>query len=130
VLEAAHRAAYDAAVFQQITKKLRLDQQTAGQLVVDLRADRPSLSGESTAPISFDPGVAARDHSPFLAISIRGERVGQWTVEDARQHALRVLETIIVADLDAGYFRALTGAVGIDASRARQAVADIANHRV
>lgn len=129
VLDAAHRAAYDAAVMQQMHKKLGIALEDGAQLVVDLRKDRPPLSSEATAPIALDPGVTARDQKPFLAISVHGKRVGQWTVDDAREHALAVLETVVAADLDANYFRALVGIVGIDAGRAQQAVADIANHR-
>lgn len=129
VLDAAHRAAYDAAVFAQLTRKLGLDDETAGLTIVDLRKDRPPLPPETTAPIVLDPGVSNRDQKPFLALSVNGKRVGQWTVEDARQHALAVLETVVVADLDAGYYRALVGQIGIDSDTAQQVVQDIGNHR-
>lgn len=128
VLDAAHRAAYDAAVFRQMTVKLGMGQADAAHVVVDLRQDRPPLASEPAAPLELDPGVNDEGR-PFLGVLVNGKRVGQWTVEDARQHALHVLESVVVADLDAGYYRALTGLVGVDDTRARQAVADIAEHR-
>ncbi len=129
VLDAAHRAAYDAAVFRQLTATLRLDEPTAGQMLVDLRADRPAPDHWATTPLVLVPGVSAFTGKPFVAIEVKGKRVGQWSVEDTRQHALHVLESLVVADLDAGYHRALVGSVGIETWRARNVVADIANHR-
>jgi hypothetical protein len=128
VLDAAHRAAYDAAVFKQLTK-LGIEVPAAAMVVDQLRSDRPPLDAEATKPLGFDPGVSQSTEEAFLAILIGGERVGQWNVEDARGHALAVLESVAVADLDGGYYRALIGSVGLDENRARQVVEDVGSHR-
>lgn len=125
VLEAASRADYDAAVFKQVTALTSL--QAARQLVVDLRGDRPPLDDEATYPIALEPGVN-RSQEPFLTIRINGEPVGQWGIQDARSHALGVLEAVGRADLDSAYYRTLVGTVGLDENRARQVVADVGNH--
>lgn len=131
VLDAAHRAAYDAAVLRQMKSKLKLDLETASQLVADLRKDRPSLDPDATEPLVLEPGVSAFTGEPFLTVGLRGkqDKLGQWSFGDAREHALHVLESLAVAELDSGYFRALVGQVGIEAPRARNVVDDLANHR-
>lgn len=127
VLDAAHRAAYDAAVMRQLGSLT--SQEAAGQIVKELRDDRPSLDSQVTKPMSFEPGVSVFTGEPFLVVIINGKRVGQWSFDDAREHALAVLENVAVADLDGAYYRALVGSVGLDEPRARNVVADIANHR-
>lgn len=131
VLDAAHRADYDAAVLRQMRDKLGVDLRTIAQLVTDMRADRPPLDDAGTYPLRLEPGVAADGGHGFLRLSIGDDRepVGQWTTEDARQHALHVMESVKVADLDAGYRRALVGIVGVSDSTAQQAVGDLANFR-
>jgi hypothetical protein len=127
VLDAAHRAAYDAAIVKQLTA-IGVEVQAAAVVVNDVRVDRPPLDSASTEPMDFEPGVAAGGE-PFLVVLINGERVGQWTVQDARGHALAILESVVVADLDGGYYRALIGGVGLDENRARQVVQDVGEHR-
>ncbi len=129
MLDAAHRAAYDAAVLEQLHTKLGIAADDAARLVMDMRADRPAQDLSATKPLKLVPGVSAFTRAPFLRIEMNGKAVGQWSVEDARQHALGVLEAVVVADLDANYYRALIGQVHLDEGRSRQVVADIANHR-
>ncbi|MGH3813433.1 MAG: hypothetical protein ACRDUV_13425, partial [Pseudonocardiaceae bacterium] len=131
VLDAAHRASYDAAVLAQLTSvgRQQLSVETVAQMVIDMREDRPPLDEAATAPLRFEPGVSQAKQHPFLGIYLNGERLGQWAVADAREHAMAVLEAVVVADLDGGYYRALTGLVGLEEPRARNVVADIANHR-
>lgn len=128
VLDAAHRAAYDAAVFKQMLSLVE-DENAAGELIARLRDDRPPLESEKTHPMGFEPGVSLFTKDPFLVVLINGERVGEWTVDAAREHAMFVLESLAVADLDGGYYRALIGAVGLDENRARQVVEDVGNFR-
>lgn len=127
VLDAAHRAVYDAAVNRQLAALT--DKNAAAQMINDMRQDRPPLDADATAPLAFEPGVSVFTGEPFLVVMVNGERQGQWTYGDAREHAMAVLETVVVADLDSGYYRALIGAVGLDEGRARQVVEDIGNHR-
>lgn len=128
ILEAVARAEYDAAVFNQISKRMSDKEGYASQLVVDLRKDRPDIDFSVMEPMSFTPGVNQRG-KPFLLINMAGEPVGQWDLKDARLHALMVLESIVVADLDAGYRRALLGIIGLEGHVATSVVDDLRNYR-
>ncbi len=129
VLAAAQRADYDAAIIKQL-RKLDLPLDAVGQMIADLRNDRPALDPAHTQPLRLQSGVNQK-YEPFLLLYIGGaeEPAGQWTVHDARQHALTVLEVVSAAELDSAYYRALVGQVGIDGPRARNVVEDISNFR-
>jgi len=127
ILEAVARAEYDAAVFKQMTG-VAPDQQLAFQVVSDLRQDRPEIDTSATKPLEIVPGVNGKG-LPFLSVFIDGKQVGQWGIADAREHALFALEAVTGADLDAGYYRALTGLVGLDEARARNVIGDLIRHR-
>lgn len=120
---------YDAAVLGQVTRKMGLGLDVAGQLILDLRKDRPPVDADATKPIKFEPIVSQRTHRPLLHLRVDGELVGQWEVSDARQHALHVLDAMVVADLDGAYYRCLTGLLGVEEPRARNVVEDVGNWR-
>jgi hypothetical protein len=126
VLQAAAAAEHDAAIVAQLSK-LTDDMKAAVQIVADLRADRPALSAVS--PLSLEPGVSAYTGEPFLSVKVDGEAAGQWTVADAREHAIFAMEAIHVADLDGAYLRVLRGVVQLDEDRARAVVGDLLNWR-
>ena len=128
VLQAAHRAAYDAAVVKQLTH-IGVQQDHAGQMVNDLREDRPALNKKDLWPLWLEPGVSAFTGEPFIHVFVDGQMVGQWSFADAQAHATAVLGTVAVADLDSAYFLALTGLLNLDENRAHNVVADIANFR-
>jgi hypothetical protein len=130
VLDAAHAAAYDAAVFHQLHKVIDMPLELVGVVITDLRADRPGRRTLDVLPqVDLVPGVSSRTGEPFLHLRWHGEVVGQWTVADARQHALHLLETVQVADLDSAYLRMLMDHVDLDLSRASQVVHDLSKHR-
>lgn len=126
VVDVAQRAAYDAAVIAQLTKT-GVDLDAAVELVAGIRADRPPVV--IPGPLELVPGVSQKTREPFLTVQVNGKPVGQWTVEDAEQHATYVLGAVAVADLDSGYYRALRGMLQLDEQRARNVVDDLANHR-
>ena len=127
ILEAIARAEYDAAVYRQLMD-LVPDQQAVAQIIGDLRKDRPDIDTSATKPLEIRPGVNLQGE-PFLDVLIDSEKVGQWTMEAAKEHVLTALEVTAVADLDAGYYRALVGLVGLDEGRARNVVDDLQHHR-
>src|SRR5438093_11572668 len=92
ILRAAHHAAYDAAVLRQMTS-INIKMEAAAEVVSTLRKDRPPLDHDATRPLRLDPGVN-RYLEPFLIVSVNDDRVGQWSVEDAEQHAMFVLSTV------------------------------------
>ncbi len=129
VLAAVARAEYDAAVVRQMTKVGKAgdkDHRHAATLVGMMRNDRPPI--EWPSPLALEPGVSAFTGDPFLHVMIRGRIVGQWTIPDARDHAIGVLEAVEAAYLDGGYLRALRTA-GIDDPQARAVVDNLATHR-
>jgi hypothetical protein len=128
ILQAVARAEYDAAVFQQL-HSLVPDMEAVAQIILDLRKDRADIDTTPTKPLEIEGGVNQKGE-PFLYVRIDGEIVGQWDVSAAKKHVLAALEMCAVADLDAGYYRALVGLVGLDEGRARNVVDDLQHHRV
>lgn len=129
VLAAAHRAAYDASVARQMTRGFGLTIEDATGLLEMLRDDRPPLDPEDTMPLLLIPGVN-REMKPFLDLHVNGEHRGQWDVDHAEKHAIGVLSTVGIADLDSGYYRMLVGQfLQIDDSQARQSIDDLRNFR-
>lgn len=130
ILRAVAYAEYDAAVLAQMTKVSEgkaEGPELAVSIVQDLREDRPETTG--VTPLRVIPGVSQATREPFLRIEIDGRPVGQWTPQDAREHALIVLESVIVADLDSAYLRMLRSLVGLEEDRARTVVGDLQNYR-
>lgn len=129
VLDAGQRAEYDACVVRQMTDRgSGIGVEATAMLVAELRADRPPLDEQALAPLGLDGGVNSK-HEPFVAVSVHGKRVGQWTPADCRRHALAVLELVAAVDLDSAYLRSLRGVVGLSERVARNVVSDLVNYR-
>jgi hypothetical protein len=131
VLALAQRAEYDAAIVRQLSdKKLGLAVADAVLTVATMRTDRPTIDPADTWPIALEAGVNP-DLIPFLSVWAKGVQVGQWTVADARSHALAVLETTEVVALDQSYLAFLISdeGIGLDEGTARAVVEDIVNFR-
>lgn len=126
VMDAATRAAFDAAVLKQ-QLGLGMPIELVASVVNDLRKDRAPITWPHA--ISLEPFVSGASHKAGLYLDVNGKRIGQWTVDDARSHATDVLEVVAGVDLDAAYRRYLVGAIGLDDGRARALVGDIINHR-
>lgn len=130
LLAAVADAEYDAAILSQMTKRLNLNLETASQLVLDMRGERPARTASG---LTFVPGVSqARQHAfIILEREVDGERVqmAQLDAPAARRHAMHVLEAPVQADLDAAYLKILRGSIGLDEAKARGVVEDIMNHR-
>lgn len=133
-LTAAARAEYDTAVIRQLSAKLKISVQDAVRQVMTMRDDRPPVEGVD--PLTLEPGVAMDGTSEdptfraFIAMYLPGrKKYGQVDPKGAREHALIVLESIAVAELDAAYKRSLIGQVGVAEGTARQVIHDLANFR-
>jgi hypothetical protein len=149
VIRAAVTAEHDAAVAGLLMNKLAVPDRLVAELFAhDLRPDRPDTDAD-TGPLLLRPGVAVDEHlngsrtfRPFIGLHLadthiesgrpawspRGEKVGQFTPADARQHATAVLDTIAAADLDSALRRLLVGPLGLGEARASAVIADLANH--
>lgn len=128
LLDAVQRAEYDSAVARQLSKVDGVDEAAAMRIVGELRAARPGLQRRATEPMGFTPGVNS-EYRPFLVIEIEGEKVGQWTLPDAREHALALIEAVIAAEQDTTYYKVLRGLVGVDEPVARAMIADLGQWR-
>ena len=128
LLAAVADAEYDAAILGQLTgRRLGLAIATASQLIVDMRAERPTRTASG---LTFVPGVSRRAQHPFIILEREGKSIAQLEVSSARRHAMHVLEAPTGADLDAAYLKVLRGQVGLDENVARSVVEDIVHHRV
>lgn len=127
VFTAVAYAEYDTAVVRQL-QAIGIALPDAAGFVVDLRADRPPLDDDATAPLRFEPLVAGTTLTPAVHIALDGELFCQWDPADARQHAGHVLDVAAAVDLDAAYRRLLVAQVGLDDARARAVVGDLAEH--
>lgn len=129
VVDATTRAEYDAAVFAQMSALGIADERTAAEPLIQLRTDRPPLDDDATAPLRFEPVVTSRKKRPVVHVHLGGKVISEWSPDDARGHAMHVLEVTCGVDLDSAYRRLLVGWVGLDDDKARTAVGDIANYR-
>lgn len=128
VVTIANRADHDAAVIKQLAA-LGLPAMEAARLVVDIRADRPEIILDG--PLQLEGGVSSDgEFRPFIALVMDGEKVGQWDVQQAADHATGVLSVVATADLDQAYLRTLTGVVGLPDGTARAAVGALGQYRV
>ena len=134
LFETVGQATYDVAILRQMQEKLQLPLESAAQVVLDLRERRGLPTHSATAPLIFEGGVTAK-FKPFIVVKVkhgkgRIETLGQWSVEDARNHAFAMLDAVVAADLDSAYYSVLVGRIGIEGPRARNVIDDVANYRV
>lgn len=121
VLRSVQITEHDAKVYGQLAALT--DTATAAGLVLALREDRAPLSDrdQSTLPFHLEPGITIQG-KPFLRFLVAGKAIGQWSLDQAREHAIGVLEAVVAAQLDTAYHRALVDSVGLDAPAAERAV--------
>ena len=129
VQTAAERAAYDEIVCAQLMELLHGRGELVAEVVGTMREKRPPLDDSATAPLTFEPFVSARTREGGLFVSVHGERLFQWSVADARQHAGHVIQVLCGVDLDAAYRDLLTEHVGVPAQTARTMVDNLQTHR-
>lgn len=128
VITACEYAEYDAAVFAQLTKRVKMTDQDAAQTVLELRGARPALDAEATAPLVLSPTLGLRSRAASLILVLAGEQFCQWDTKEAVGHAVHVLQAAAVAPLDRLFFEWLRG-TGLDGDRARAAVDDLRHWR-
>lgn len=135
VLAAVAAAEYDEAVMRQFTHlapetthgKINLGGYT---LIRQLRADRGEQYHDPLiSDFSLTPAVSGTTLAGFLQVHHKKVRIGQWTLNDARQHALSLLESMATAPLDSAYLRLLTTTMRLPEAHARNVVNDLADFR-
>ncbi len=122
-------ARHESGVLRQLLA-MDLGMEVAAGSLIDLRAARPAFEPHLTAPITLTPGVSALEHMPFLIVRIDGEDepVGQWTCDDAEEHAMNVISAVAYATLDTAYFTYLTDTAGTTHTVARNAIENIGEY--
>lgn len=127
LLWACAYAEYDASVYQQMAVRLPAEQ--AYQVVVDFQHRRAPLDVGGTAPFIYAPGLLRETREAVIQLRVEGNPVGLWSLDQARTHALRLIEATCVAQLDADYLGLLRLTIGLDEGTARAVVSELVEHR-
>lgn len=122
VTRAAVLARHDAAVMRQLTGRIGLTVKDAGYTIAEMRQDREPVHDEHTAPLRFEPIVAARDLGPYVHVWAGDKRISQWEPDDCIEHASYVMQCLAGADLDSAYLLYLKRVIGVEDEVARAAV--------
>lgn len=131
VIRTVAYAEYDAAVIRQLQPTLAAgSRKEAARMVMMLRDRRKIIDPAPTAPLIFTGGVSAFTGEPFVHVHLHRNAITQWTPDEARSHAMYVLDAAIVARLDQGYLAFLCDAIKLDQDVAIVAVDDLRRHRV
>jgi hypothetical protein len=75
------------------------------------------------------PAINRKTGEPLLQLSFKDELLGVWTLQQARSHALGVLEATLAADLDTSYRQVLMDVVELDGNTAAGVISDIGTQR-
>lgn len=126
ITEASAAASYDAAVFVQFTKKLKMPFDLARDIFKAMWRRRGRETWQA-GPMTLKPGISALTGRAFLACDVDGFS-WQWEPAEARQHARQVLEASTAATLDTAYFQTLTEDFDIGMDRATQLVHDLGTY--
>lgn len=127
LLWACAYAEYAAAVYRQMSARFKPE--TAFSIVTDFQKDWAPFDATDVAPFMFLPGLTRDDRSPMIQLWVEGKAIGLWPLDQAREHALTLVEATCVAQLDADYLRLMRGTIGLPESTARAVVAELAGHR-
>lgn len=69
-------------------------------------SDQDPVTPDKPETLNVESGVSAFDGSPFVIVTW-GHQSGQWTPEEARAHAVHVLEAAYAAEHNAALFKVL-----------------------
>ncbi|MGW6210976.1 hypothetical protein [Streptomyces sp. NPDC055109] len=97
LLAAAAHAEADIALIESFRETLRLDLQTIGHLIKDIRARRPVSPGKPALRINAVAGLHTGD--PLVHIA-RGSMKAELSTEQAREIALHWTQTAVAAEVD------------------------------
>lgn len=137
VLSAVARAEHDAAVCRQLKEAFDgrgVDEnealQNIARVMQDIRGGRPELDVQGMDPIYLTPGVNTK-FEPFLHVHEASDKppIGQYDMDQARQHAHAALEMSTVADLDSAYLRVLKGVIGLPENVGLNMISELQDHR-
>jgi hypothetical protein len=98
LMAAAAHAEADIAVIESFRETLRLDLQTIGRMVQDIRRRRAAPTGKTALRIEAVAGL----HTGMPLVHVgRGSMKGELTPDEAREIALHWTQTAAAAEIDA-----------------------------
>lgn len=97
LMAAAAHAESDIAFLAMCREELRLDEQTAGQMLLDIRGRRPAPPTPAALRIQAVAGYNTR--RPYVHIA-RGSMTGALTPDEAREMAQHWTEAAVAAQID------------------------------
>lgn len=97
LMAAAAAAETDIAFLAWCRQTLKVDVQTAGHMLLDIRAARPAPTGKTALRVEAVAG--ARTGLPLVHIA-RGSQKGELDPNEARQMAQHWIETAMAAQID------------------------------
>lgn len=119
VLKAVSVAEYEAAIYLSMTS-FGVEPEAVAQVIGRMRHQRPTPD-PVMENLDVRGALNAQTKEACLFVFRHGSIAGTWTLSDARTHALHILESQTVADLDTQYLAELCVA-GISPQQARAAV--------
>ncbi len=119
VLKAVSVAEYEEAIFTSMTS-FGVEPEAVAQVIGRMRQQR-GVPEPVMENLDVRGGLNARTKEACLFVFRHGTIRGIWTLNDARSHALHILESQTVADLDTQYLAELCVG-GFDTDQARAAV--------
>ncbi len=128
IMWAVSQAVHDAAVYQLFKDMGEIQDEAIALLVREIRETREkSIQEQPDAGLRLNlvPVVSALTGDPYLHLMIDGKRVGQWTPEDARSHAMGILQAVATQFLDSVTLTVLIKHVGLDMNRAQAVISDL-----
>jgi hypothetical protein len=126
VLRHVALADYAQAIRKQMTR-IGTEAEAVEDLLRSLVPKLP-LAAPVTA-LAMMPAINRKTGEPLLQLSFKDELLGVWTLQQARSHALGVLEAMLAADLDTSYRQVLMDVVELDGNTAAGVISDIGTQR-
>jgi hypothetical protein len=126
VLHSVQLAEYARAMTVQM-KELLPSAEAIAQLVRDVLVDIAPAT--AVTDLSMAPAVNRANGEPLIQVTFRDETLGIWSLQQARDHALFVLEATLAVRMDNTYSKVLTEVVGLDTSTASAVVEDVGQYR-
>lgn len=126
VMAAVAAAEHDATLIRHL-REMKMPDPLIGSILTRARSERAERASRAFLPgITLTPGVSATTGGPFIGLH-DGRRVGQWSCQDARDHAIGILEALETVELDRILLRTLMHC-GVTRDQAASLVMDLGAH--
>lgn len=127
VLHIVGLADYAQAVRQQLVS-LDINPDSVEELLQTLMPRLSSIP-EAVTELVMLPAINRKNGEPMLQVSFRGSKLGVWSLQEARSHAMGILETTLAATMDTEYRRVLIDVADLEDGTAAAVINDVGKHR-